>query len=61
MGHSAIGSDRVWLGLTWSPGFGCFRYFDELAGVDVIDVTVNGNILCDEGMLTNTAYVLNDA
>ena len=54
--------DRIGFGveLTWSPSFGCFRYFDEIAGVDVIDVTVNRYAFCNEWMLANTPHVLND-
>jgi hypothetical protein len=37
--------------------FGSFGYFDETAGVDVVDVTVNRNMLCDERMLTDAMYV----
>ena len=47
--------------LTCSPRLGCFRYLDEVAGVDIIDVTVNRNVLCDEWMLTDTPHVLDDA
>ena len=45
--------------LTCSAGFGCFGYFNEVPGVDVVDVAVNRNMLCDERMLTDAAYVLN--
>jgi hypothetical protein len=44
-----------------SAGFGCFHYFDKISGVDVVDVTVNRNVLCNEGMFTDTADVLNYA
>jgi hypothetical protein len=47
--------------LTCSASFGCFGYFNEVPGVDVVDVAVNRNMLCDERMLTDAAYVLNHA
>ena len=47
--------------LTCSPSFSCFGYFNEISGVDVIDVAVNRNMLSDEGMFTDTAYVLSHA
>ena len=39
----------------------CFLYFDEIAGMDVVDVAVNRDVLRDEGMFTDAAHVLNDA
>ena len=47
--------------LAWSASFSCFGYFNEVTGVDVIDVAVNRNMLSDERMLTDTAYVLSYA
>ena len=47
--------------LTWSTGFGRFRYFDKVPRADVIDIAVNRNVLCDERMFANTPNVLNDA
>jgi hypothetical protein len=34
-----------------------FGYFNEVTGVDIIDVAVNRNMLSDERMLTDMAYV----
>ena len=47
--------------LAWSASFSCFGYFNEVTGVDIIDVAVNRNMLSDERMLTDTAYVLSYA
>jgi len=44
-----------------SPRFSCFGYFNEVPGVDVVDVAVNRNMFCDERMLTDTADVLSHA
>ena len=49
------------VGLTWSTGFSRFLYFDETAGVNVIDVAVNRNMLYDQRMLANTTHVMKDA
>ena len=45
-------------GSSTRANFSCFGYFNEVTGVDVIDVAVNRNMLSDERMLTDTAYVL---
>ena len=39
----------------------CLLYFDEVAGMDVIDVPINRDVLWDERMFTDAAHVLNDA
>ena len=45
----------------WPASFSCFGYFNEVTGVDVIDVAVNRNMLSDERMFADTAYILNHA
>jgi len=49
------------IGLTWSTGFSRFFYFDKIARMNVIDIAVNRNMLCDQRMLANTTHVMNDA
>jgi hypothetical protein len=39
----------------------CFLYLDEAAGMDVIDIAMNRDVLWDQGMFTDAAHVLNDA
>jgi hypothetical protein len=41
--------------------FSCFGYFNEVAGMNVVDVAVNRNVLSDERMLTDTTHVLSNA
>jgi hypothetical protein len=48
-------------GLTWSTSFGRFLYFNKTAGMNVIDVAVNRNMLYHQRMLANTTHVMKDA
>jgi hypothetical protein len=48
-------------GLTWSTRFSRFLYFNKTAGMNVIDVAVNGNMLYHQRMLANTTHVMKDA
>ena len=44
--------------LAWSASFCCLGYFNKVTGADVIDVAVNRNMISDERMFTDTAYIL---
>jgi hypothetical protein len=46
--------------LTWPTGLSRLLYFDETAGMNVIDVAVDRNMLYHQRMLANTAHVMND-
>ena len=47
--------------LSHSASRRCFLYLDEVAGMDVIDVAINRDVLWDQGMFTDAAHILNDA